>query len=352
MICAPVVMLAGLAGWMGRPALSGRLAIGAKAVGWGLGSLFMAAAIWSSVVPLIASPVGPDPSASELASIREIVDGQRTLYLIPDNFSNWKLRGARLTPATVYSVGGEAGLPVNPAKPAPPPGGAYDFDSVDPAGLDAYRFAVLSRTAFASTPPSNWHLAKTTTHYLLYERKGLTPPRNVAEAPSVVGVALDCADRAVRKLAAGSVAAIRPEPVLTPPTSWRTAEGGAVPIDPQGYAFVAERKSMAQSLPLSRGRWDLSVQYQSPVDLEISAPGLKATLPARLDARGAFWSAGTIVSTGGPAPVVVTLADHGPIGDTRFGFLGHLAATRVPVRIKHVKGVAACKQFADWFSPR
>ena len=68
-------------------------------------------------------------------------------------------------------------------------------------------------------------------------------------------------------------------------------------------------ESATQSLRLPAGRWRLSLQYFSPFDLTLSAPGFSEPLLAALDGQrpntislannGQFWPAGTIDSDGG-----------------------------------------------------
>src|SRR5262249_11675746 len=57
---------------------------------------FIAAAAFSTLLPLRQSAVGPDYRANELKRMRPLVDGQRVLFLARDNFISWELIGSEV----------------------------------------------------------------------------------------------------------------------------------------------------------------------------------------------------------------------------------------------------------------
>jgi hypothetical protein len=56
-----------------------------------------------------------------------------------------------------------------------------------------------------------------------------------------------------------------------------------------GYALLSPGEELVQSLDLASGQVDVSLQYQSPVDLEVSVGRVTTTLPASLTPRGLYW---------------------------------------------------------------
>ena len=80
---------------------------------------------------------------------------------------------------------------------------------------------------------------------------------------------------------------------------------------------TGERTSQALDLPA--GDWNLSLQYFSPFDLTLSAPGFREPLEPALDGQrpntislandGQFWPAGRFVSDGGAVEFTVAAAE-------------------------------------------
>ncbi len=75
----------------------------------------------------------------------------------------------------------------------------------------------------------------------------------------------------------------------------------------------------SQALRLPAGGWNLSLQYFSPFDLTLSAPGFREELKAALDGQrpntislgnnGQFWPAGRFESDGGPVSFTLRAAE-------------------------------------------
>jgi hypothetical protein len=119
----------------------------------------------------------------------------------------------------------------------------------------------------------------------------------------------------------------------------------------------------AQTLDLPAGRWLLSLQYFSPFDLTLSAPGMRPReLPAALDGQrpntislsnnGQYWPAGEVESTGGRVRFTLRAADASGIqsltgwdGKATIGEL--VAVLDAPHRIGPLRG--ACGGWLDWY---
>jgi hypothetical protein len=168
----------------------------------------------------------------------------------------------------------------------------------------------------------------------------------VVEPPDEPGAILDCRHAGARELSrqAGR-ATVLPAPIVGPRKAWRP-----------GSSFELG-ESASQTLELAPGRWEVSLQYHSPVGLELEA-GRRAELPASLDGmfafepgEGQFWPAGTIeVQRRGPIRFTVRPRDlpwaGRVLGAQRTSWLGALALTR-PDRIREVPLADACGQYLD-----
>ena len=65
---------------------------------------FLAGCIVSTIGALIATPVGVEARASELAMVRQRIRGAPTLMLVPSLLATWDLRGAAVAPELFYGV--------------------------------------------------------------------------------------------------------------------------------------------------------------------------------------------------------------------------------------------------------
>jgi hypothetical protein len=136
-------------------------------------------------------------------------------------------------------------------------------------------------------------------------------------------------------------------------------EGGvaadkSAPIDNQ----LAPGQTASQTIPLPPGKWELSLQYVSPVTgVTVRAPGLDVHLPAGVDAaipyrpdQGPYWPVGTITSQGGPTTVSVTADDvnwyQSILGVDAPAVVGNLTAVN-PDGFKVVPTAQACRFFVD-----
>jgi hypothetical protein len=139
--------------------------------------------------------------------------------------------------------------------------------------------------------------------------------------------------------------------VIGPPDAWSQP----TPFEAPGSA--------SQVLRLRHGTWQLSLQYDSQVDLTVEAGDLRIELPASLvgmylthQGEGSFWPVGEIrvPEEGGAVQVDITAAEPNAVeravGAPRRVWLGAVAATRLdPTRAAPpvVPLSEACGRFVD-----
>ena len=320
-VIAPTVVLAALLGLWGagtwKSTTRRRLAVG-------LGVLFAAAGLVSTLLALRSAPVGFDQRARDLEALGAEIQGRSVVFLGLDRFAAYWLRGTLIRAPGGYvppDISDRAGKRWEQ-------GLAVDFDTMSPERLNEFDYAITTTAAFQSAPPPNVRLVDRAGDYALWKRTVKTPRQRILDEGLYPGKTLDCATTEGRQIAGepGS-ATILPKPVTGTPEAWSP---GAV-FDAPGSA--------SQSLKLGKGHWRLSLQYNSQVELHVSAPGLNIDLPPSLDGmyfshqgQGAFWPAGELVLRH-PATVKVTVTGSDPpalsrlAGATRRVWLGNLAAS-------------------------
>jgi hypothetical protein len=296
---------------------------------------FCVAAGWSSLSALRTEPVGAPTEGQELASFHHQIGDSSVLYLGDDAYAPWDLRAAAVSGLAPNVLSqGQAALRTGAQNT-----GLLDFDSVDPADLDHFRFVITSNTPYASAPPANFRLVRRSRLYELWRRTGPTMPRRSLDAPNAPGALLDCTNPSERRLAhSDGVANVMPTPVV--------AAGAAVPAG----------GSAAPTIPLPRGRWELSIQYSSSFDLHLAIEGKRFVMPARLGATGQFFSVGDVSGhgTGSPVPLEVSLPKPSALTTANLSLaaISAIAATRVPDTRRTVPLRQACGHYVDWFRLR
>ena len=339
-VMAPVAMLFVLTALLAPQRFRGpaRYAVASLAL------VFVGGAAGSTFLALRATPVGTETRAEELEELRDEVEGKPVLLLVADRFGPYRLRGAK-----VGSPGGYVPSREVSARPGKrwDQGRALDFDSVSHDVLNGYRYVITANAAYGSTPPPELERVASTPSYTLWRRERQTPARGVIEPPDEPGAVLDCKRPAERRLSEQTgTATVIPAPVVGPQEAWRP-----------GSTFELG-ESATQTLELRPGRWEVSLQYHSPVVLEIEAPGLQEVLPASLDGmygfapgEGQFWPGGTIeVERDGPVGFTVRSRDLPWAGRRldaeRTSWVGTLALTR-PGTARQVPLRDACGHYVD-----
>lgn len=309
-------------------------AVPGQPLSWGLALILAFVLLFrvglSDVRALQWTPVGPTDHAEELRSLRPLVGEQPTLFFGDDDFVKWELAGVDLT---TLVFGAEESPLIRPGK-GWSRGEALDFDLVDVATLNSYRWFVTTRDVAGSAPPPQLQLVRSTPSYSLWRREGEVQSRLTLDEGGLAGAVLDCSRAGGRAiLRRGGIAAVRPRPVV--------AKGTLLP--PGGSASVR--------LPLGKGRWQLESSYLSRLPIDVKAPGLDTTVPPSLDRPGPRWPLGRITVKDG-RPTVVSfsvgeplLAPNVPVTD-----LGLIVASRdVPERVVPV--ARACDRYVDWYRP-
>ncbi len=364
MIAAPLAMLVAI-----RPLLSGLRpervrsssyqagetanAQGVVRVGWTvLAVAFIGGAAYSSFLALRDAPVGPPGHGAELRAFFPTLQGEKVLYAGQDRYAAYELLEADTHVPLVEFPDSEVNQ--NPEKPFDT-GDAYspiDFDSFSTATLDRVPYVVTGRAEWNSQAPPNFRRVAATDSYLLWERQGPTPEdRHVLLEGTEPAAAAPCASPEIRiLLASPGRASLFPAPAIGTKARWSPD------------ATLETGESAAQRLRLPTGRWRLSLQYFSPFELTLSAPGFRQPLKAALDGQrpstislasdGQYWPAGVIESVGGPVRFTIDAEEPSTLqrlsGYEGKARLGDLVAVRAePRRIVALSD--ACNGWIDWF---
>jgi hypothetical protein len=313
---------------------------------------FIAGAVYSSFLALRDAPVGPPGHGSELQAFLPILHGQPVLYAGQDRYAAYELLGAD-THVPLVEFPDDAVSP-NPEKPFDT-GDAYspiDFDSFSRGTLDRHPFVITGRAAWNSQAPPNFKRVASTPSYVLWKQTGPTPEdRHVLLEGTEAGAYAGCAAPEIRILLAGKGrAGLFPDAVIGHKDDW---DDGSI---------LGTGAETSQTLRLPAGSWNLSLQYFSPFDLTISAPGFSEELAAALDGQrpntislgnnGQFWPAGRYESRGGSVRFTVATEDASTLqslsGYTGKAYLGELVA--VPAEPHRTVPLGqACDSWIDWY---
>jgi hypothetical protein len=335
------------------PPVSSRRRSGVERAGWSLlAVLFVGGAVYSSFLALRDAPVGPPGHGSELKTFLPIVHGKPVLYAGQDRYAAYGLRGADTHVPLVEFP--DSAVSPNPEKPFDT-GDAYspiDFDSFSPETLERFEYVVTGRAAWNSQAPESFKRVAATPSYVLWQRTGPVPEdRHVLIEGTEPGAFADCAAPEIRILLANSGrASLFPGAVIGPKAAW---DEGSV---------LDTGASTSQSLALPAGTWNLSIQYFSPIDLTLTAPGFREPLLAALDGQrpntislgnnGQFWPAGRYESDGGQTKFTLT-ADEATTLQSLSGYdgkayVGELVA--VPAKPHRIVPLSqACNGWIDWY---
>jgi hypothetical protein len=329
-ILAPMLMLLAARPLVERPpwvpswSLPWRLAAGGLAVVLGLQIL------GSSWDALRASPVGPQAHLRELRELRPLLEGRKTLFLGNDDYITWELAGVPVNAPVI----GLQNMTTRPEKPWAY-GQPFDLDSLDESVLNQYDWIITPHDAAGSDPPDQLRLERSTRSFQLWRRRGPIESRALLPEGPEPAARLDCSKPRGRRLVrAGGVAAVRS------PTEF-------FPVEPVPADGAREVRA-----DLTEGVWDLQAPYTSQYEVEVTAPGLRTTLPAHLDRPGTRWPIGRItVST--QDPVVITFKPKdGPLTPpgASAAISAVLATPASPTRVVPLR--EACGKLVDWYRSR
>jgi hypothetical protein len=308
---------------------------------------FAIGAAASTVLVLRGAAVGADAHAGELERLRARLGESRVLFLGRDNFVLHNLRGSE--PHThVRNYYNPYFAPPNPE--VRKAGSKFGFDAVSPRTLGRFPYVITTRAEYTSGPPPGYDVAAVTDSYVLWGR-GPLGRREAVERGAAPGATVRC----VRSPARGRHAVFAGDPVVASQAAWRPA------------AELEDGAPSEVSMDLPRGRWRLSLQYDSTQPVTVSAAEEQTVLPPNLDYRGVapFWAAGEL-TVRGDGPTAITVSVEAPplagrlLGASAVAHLGGLAATPVGPGYSEVAppgpgaserlvpGARACSAFADW----
>jgi hypothetical protein len=362
MIAAPLAMLVAIRpllaefAWRGRDL--NRIAAQSSTtplerLAWSaLAVIFIGGAVYSSFLALRNAPVAPPGHGAELRAFVPLVEGEPVLYAGQDRYAAYELMGADTHVPLVEFP--DSAVSENPEKPFDT-GDAYspiDFDSFSRGTLDSFPYVVTGRAAWNSQAPRGFKRIAATPSFLLWKRTADVPEdRHVLLEGTDAGAWAGCAAPEIRILLSNpGRASLFPAVAIAPKGGW--SEGGQL--------HNGERTAQAMELP--RGRWHLSLQYFSPFDLTLSAPGFEQELKPALDGQrpntislannGQFWPAGVYDSGGGRIEFTVEAEDANFLqrlsGYDDVAYVGDLVAVRAGER-RIVPLRAACDSWIDWY---
>jgi len=370
MIAAPLVMLIAArallagpgAGWRSAPAapgrfrsaVSGRGAVAGR-LAWGLLAVaFLGGAVYSTFLVLREAPVGPPGHGAELASFRAELHGENVLYAGQDRYAAYELLGADTDVPVVEFP--DADVVANPTKPFDT-GAAYspiDFDSFTYSTLNHHKYVITSAAAWNSQAPPSMREIGRTDSYILWKREENSPEdRQTLLEGTQPATRVDCNSPEIRIFVAhpGTAGVFPSAPVIGSKDAW-----DAGPVLQTG-------EQTSQTLELPAGRWRLSLQYFSPFDVTLSAPGFEQGLEPGLDGQrpntislandGQYWPAGEYVQrTAGPVRFTLSTAEASSLqrltGYDGKAYFGQLVAVRAePRRIVELGEV--CGRWLDWY---
>jgi hypothetical protein len=184
----------------------------------------------------------------------------------------------------------------------------------------------------------------------VWERHGPTQPHSVLQEGGGPGAVLDCASPDGKALSEKpGTAAVRLIPVVITPNDLHRPDGSHVPIWQFHRARIATGEDAIATANLPRGRWTLSMQYVSPVPLEVTVDGAKLHAVPSLEGPGEMWRVGTFTSPGGPQVVRIHAAAASPLATFRIVLLGLLAFTPAYDHDTTVPLREACGRYVDWY---
>jgi hypothetical protein len=313
---------------------------------------FIGGAVYSSFLALRDAPVGPPGHGAELEAFLPIVHGQPVLYAGQDRYAAYELLGAD-THVPLVEFPDDAVSP-NAEKPFDT-GDAYspiDFDSFSRGTLDRFPYVVTGRAAWNSQAPPNFKRVATTDSYVLWKRTGPTPEnRHVLLEGTEAAASAGCAAPEIRVLLANhGRAGLFPDAVIGHKDGWTDG------------SILETGAETSQAMQLPAGNWNLSLQYFSPFDLTLTAPGFDEELKAALDGQrpntislgnnGQFWPAGSFESDGGPVIFTLRTAEASTLqslsGYDGKAYVGELVA--VPAEPHRTVPLSqACGGWIDWY---
>ncbi len=277
---------------------------------------FIAAATFSTLLPLRQSAVGPEDIADRvIEDFRPEIQGENVLFLGRDNFISWELLGAEDVFSPLLNHYDTEETPT--LYRATPINAKFDWDNVPPETLADFDFVITTSSAFNSEAPPEFRPAVRSGDFILWERTAPgTGDRRTLLEPLFPGASVDCSDPAKGPLAgvAGQATVLPAAPAVGQIWSPRPN--------------ITDATGATQELLLAPGRWEISMQFAST---RRSADRRAVGRPRRRAAREPALPR--------PVPLLHRRRDRGPRRRRRRQGPGHLrghrggaAADRPPAR--------------------
>jgi hypothetical protein len=351
-VIAPLVTLVGLRALASR---DGPL----PPLRYAAGLVVGVAVLGSTLLALRAAPVGFDERQAGLETLAEEADGHSVAFLGVDRFSGYYLRGTLMRAPAGYVP---EDIDARPEK-LWQQGLAADFDTLEPAKLDEFQYAITTDAAYQSTPPPNFEPVESSGDYTLWQRDGDGPRSRVLAEDGDPGAVLDCENAEDEHLSdRDGTAVVLDEPAAVPYQDWNRPPLAADQAGGQELGFAAPATATADLHLPAAGRYALSLQYHSQVPLTVLYEGEPiAKLPPSLDGmylsgagRGAFWPAGEFSSEeSGEATITVRATKptglQDALGVERRVWLGDLAAS--PIAEPKAELMSdSCDEYVDHFT--
>jgi hypothetical protein len=299
---------------------------------------FCALAGYTSFRSLQDAPVQAPAPGRDLEAFHRTIGRSPVLFLGSDDYVSWLLGDSPVVGPNGPAAAG-VGVAARPNK-SPASDQAIDFDSIQPSELDRFRYVVTSNSGYNSQPYENFRLLASGRFYDLWQRTGPTLARQVLEAPGAPGVILSCRSATGRRLRlARGLASIIPRP----------------PMVFRGR-YLRPGRSARLKLHLPDGLWQLSIQYDSALNIRFSAAGRKFSIPAYLGRPGPFFAIGSVEGRGANSPLGLSVAvDRPSLFTSPFDNLATqisaIAATPLPDARQLVPLRSACGKYVDWYRP-
>jgi hypothetical protein len=363
-IAAPLIMLIALRGLLSADAIEGEEEVvpaGGGATWWPptlarplvaagvplLTLAFAAAAAFSTLLPLRQAAVGPSYHLDEMLRIRPIVDGENVLFLGRDNFVSWELIGSEVyAPITNhYDVEETHAL-----YRATDLNAKFDWDNLPVFVMNKFKWVITTSAAMQSEAPPGFSPRLRTHDFILWHRNRTVGERRTLYEPINPGAPLDCGDPAEAKLrkVRGDATVFTVQPVIG--RVWRPSPA------------LTQTKPARQRLYLTRGRWDVSIQYASTQAMHVSASGGALAAPFEADLRtnllfrgpSPYYPVGTLeVKRPGEVVFDVTVDDPPLVGRLLHteskAYLAGIAATRADPPREVLPLRLACDRYVDWY---
>lgn len=344
-VAAPLAALLALRGLLGpwsAPALNPLKAVLAVA--------FIGIAGYSSFLALRDAHVAPPQYAqAQLGQFRPEVRGKHVLSLTSDRFTDYWLRGASVQSPARFAeelilprAGKFERLPV-------------DFDSVVPGALDRFDYAVTTKAAYKSAPPSNFKPVDETRSFVLWKRVGKSTKIGILPEEERPGSLYNCKNEKLRAVVAAAqkqgytTARVQPMSVVGKRLFWKP------------LTSLSDGGTITQRLDLPRGTWQLSLQYYSPIlEITVDAGDLHVVVPPTADGgvrfrtdQGPFWPLGPVSSDGKPVEVRVSAGGYSGLqkllGVDQGADIGNVTAAQ-PDQAREIPLRQACGLYVDHYT--